>query len=225
MSHIQFRSVESRRQVRRNHRFTISLFIIGGLLLLAAILLQLNANHSTPKPPAGALHNAPSSVRPIAKAVDAYRVPADNPRYLAIPKLGLTKTRIMALNQQANGEIATPNNIFDAGWYTRSSLPGAPGAMFIYGHVSSWKAKGSFYNLKTLIIGDKVSVSRGDGKILTYQVTGSKIYDYQHVDMHHVLMPSNPRKPGLNLMTCTGSVIKGTSEFNQRLVVFTSLES
>ena len=28
---------------------------------------------------------------------------------------------------------------------------------------------------------------------------------------------------GLNLMTCTGEAIAGTSEFNERLVVFTSL--
>jgi hypothetical protein len=43
--------------------------------------------------------------------------------------------------------------------------------------------------------------------------------------MKQVLSPINPNKPGLNLMTCTGHVMKGTSEFSERLVVFTSLVS
>ena len=41
--------------------------------------------------------------------------------------------------------------------------------------------------------------------------------------MSQVLSPVNPTKPGLNLITCTGQVISGTSEFNERLVVYTSL--
>lgn len=43
--------------------------------------------------------------------------------------------------------------------------------------------------------------------------------------MNKTLSPINSQTPGLNLMTCTGQVIKGTSEFNERLVVFTSLIS
>jgi hypothetical protein len=41
--------------------------------------------------------------------------------------------------------------------------------------------------------------------------------------MQQVLSSVNPDQPGLNLMTCTGQVIKGTSQFNERLVVFTTL--
>jgi hypothetical protein len=41
--------------------------------------------------------------------------------------------------------------------------------------------------------------------------------------MDQVLVPANANKPGLNMMTCTGEVIKGTSEFNERLVVYANL--
>jgi len=33
----------------------------------------------------------------------------------------------------------------------------------------------------------------------------------------------DPAKPGLNLISCVGDVIPGTSEFNERIVVFATL--
>ncbi len=49
-----------------------------------------------------------------------------------------------------------------------------------------------------------------------------KTYDADNVDMNEVLGPVDADKNGLNLMTCAGTVKKGTSDFTQRLVVFTS---
>ena len=97
--------------------------------------------------------------------------------------------------------------------------------MFIYGHVSSWTADGAFYNLKKLHSGNTVTIIRGDNRAYMYRVVSSKIYPYDNVDMNQVLAPINAKVPGLNLMTCTGQVIQGTSEFNERLVVFTELVS
>jgi sortase A len=130
-------------------------------------------------------------------------------------KLGLT----------SGGAIAVPDNIYDTGWYDGSSKPGQSGAVFIYGHLSSWTADGVFYNLKKLKPRDDVIITRGDNTTYTYRVITSKVYPYNNIDMDQVLAPINPNKPSLNLMTCTGEVIKGTSEFNERLVVFTSLVS
>ena len=89
--------------------------------------------------------------------------------------------------------------------------------MFIYGHVSSWTADGVFYNLHKLKAGDNIVITRGDNTSYTYTVIKSRIYPYNNVPMNTVLAPVNSDMPGLNLMTCTGSVIKGTSEFNERL--------
>ncbi len=123
----------------------------------------------------------------------------------------------------SNGAIGVPDNIYETGWYDGSSRPGQVGAMFIYGHVSSWTANGIFYNLKKLQPGDGITITRGDNTTYTYKVVASKVYPYNAVDMNAALSPIDKTKPGLNLMTCTGQVIKGTSDFNERLVVFTSL--
>lgn len=218
----------SLRSPRRNRRqqFIARLLIVLGLILAAVAVLLLIHNHSAePQPPAGAMQstNAPSSKKPPQAAVNSYNVAPDLPKYISIPSINISKTRIIQLGLMKNNEIATPNNIFDTGWYNGSAKPGQAGAMFIYGHVSSWTADGVFYNLKKLRLGDKIIITRGDNKKFTYQVNALKIYAHDKVDMNKVLAPSDTSKPGLNLMTCTGQVIKGTSEFSERLVVFTSL--
>jgi len=202
-----------------------TLIIVGILAALSAVLLLVRQRNTEPSPPPGALtsQSAPSSVKPGSQAIDSYSVPTTHPKYIAIPKIGIGNTPVLKLGLLGSGAIATPNNIYEAGWYDASSLPGQAGAMFIYGHVSSWTADGVFYNLKKLEAGDKIVITRGDNKKFTYQVNSTRIYPYDKVDMSQVLAPTNPGKSGLNLMTCTGQIIKNTSEFSERLVVFTSL--
>lgn len=187
-----------------------------------AALLAIRTNTNTPKPPPGALHApaAPSSVRPAQNTVDTYSVAPYLPKYISIPAIGIAKARVVRLGVMKDGAIATPDNIFDTGWYGGSAKPGQPGAMFIYGHVSSWTANGVFYDLHKLRPDDAIIITRGDNTVFSYRVVTSKVYPYTDVDMSQVLSPVDAGKPGLNLMTCTGDVIKGTSDFSERLVVF-----
>lgn len=164
-----------------------------------------------------------SEDKPTSKAVAEYKVPADNPKYIEAPAIKLDKSIVLPLGLLPSNAIATPNNIYEAGWYTGSAKPGQPGATFIYAHVSSWTAKGLFYGLKYLKPGDLIYITKGDNSVLTYQVVATMKYPYDKVDMNKVLSPIDNATSGLNLMTCTGSVIPNTSEFNQRLVIFTML--
>lgn len=202
-------------------KLAVILILIGIIGLVYSYAIYT----SYPKPPKGALtsKNAPSSIKPSQNAIASYTVPANDPKYIIIPALNITNTRIVKLGLTSGGQIASPDNIYDTGWYQNSALPGQKGAMFIYGHVSSWTANGIFYNLNKLSSGNKVLIVTGNNKVYTYQVVTSKIYPYNNVNMQEVLSPIDPKVAGLNLMTCTGQVIKNTSEFNQRLVVFTKL--
>lgn len=166
----------------------------------------------------GGATTAPSTVRPSTHVVSSYAVGPTMPRYLDIPKLGV-HARVLSLGILNNGALATPNNVFDVGWYNESSLPGQPGVTLIDGHVSSWTAHGVFYGIKTLAAGDQIQIERGDGQVITYQVVSHQIYDHNNMDMHTALQPVDPTTTGLNLITCTGDVIPGTSEFNERILV------
>lgn len=204
----------------------ISIVLFIAVLGLIYSIYLLNGNNDLKLIPNLNLSNIPSS-KPLTKQfIQNYTVSNGTyPKYITINRIGLEDVPVISLGLLANGSIATPDNVFETGWYKNSALPGNKGAMFIYGHVSSWTSRGVFYNLKYLTKGDLINITNGEGKIFRYIVQNVRIYPYNSVNMNQVLSPINPNLPGLNLMTCTGSVIKGTSEFNQRLVVFASLSS
>jgi sortase (surface protein transpeptidase) len=206
----------------------LGLVIVGlaGLIVAAVIYVgQPVPPKLTGKARSVDVASAPSSTKLSSKSVASYSVPAADPKYISIPAINISNVPVLRLGLMSDGVIATPDNIYETGWYDGSSLPGQLGAMFIFGHVSSWTADGVFYNLKKLIPGDTVTIIKGDNTVYTYSVVTSKVYPYKAVNMSQVLYPVNANDPGLNLMTCTGQVISGTSEFNERLVVFTSLVS
>jgi sortase (surface protein transpeptidase) len=208
---------------QKRTKLLASLFIVIGLAgLIGAYLLYLS-QPKEPKSPYSNSNQTPSSTKPSQQSVDSYSVAANLPKYINIPDINVTKSRIVQLGLKKNNQIAEPDNIYDTGWYNTSSKPGQSGAMFIFGHVSSWKANGVFYDLKKLQTGKRITITRGDSQVFTYQVISSKIYPYKNVDMKAVLSPVDPSRPGLNLMTCTGNIIKGTNEFDERVVMFTSL--
>lgn len=161
----------------------------------------------------------PSTNKPSDTAVRQYMVAPDMARYLNIPKLSV-HARVMQAGVTSKGSLASPNNIYDADWYTGSAKPGQPGATLIDGHVASLKKPGIFYGLKSLVPGDQIQIIRGDNMVLTYKVIKSQTYSSSNVDMHAALTPITKGKSGLNLITCTGKVKANTHEFDQRLVVF-----
>jgi LPXTG-site transpeptidase (sortase) family protein len=200
----------------------LAYLLIGSGIILGGVSLALWL--SRPEPPApnspGPSQAQPAVTHPNKSDISSYLVAPDQPRYIIIPAINVPTTRVRPLGLIENNRVAVPSNIYDAGWYTGSAKPGQPGAVFIYGHISSWQAKGVFYDLHKLQAGDIINITRGDGKKYSYQVVSTRVYSHDHVDMRSVLSPVDSGVPGLNLMTCTGKVIKRTSEFSERLVVF-----
>lgn len=161
-----------------------------------------------------------STETPKPDEFDRYKVAGDLPRYLFIPKIGV-KAMVKPMGVTAKNQIEAPPGAFDAGWYNKSAKPGEQGASLLDGHVSGGAVPGIFYNLKNLTLGDELTLERGDGLKVVYKVVKSQTYDVDKVDMAAVLAPVNADKPGLNLITCTGNVMKGTNNYDKRIVVFT----
>lgn len=162
----------------------------------------------------------PTIEKPQPSEFDSYSVAADMPRYLFIEKLGV-KAMIKPMGVDRQNRIEAPRSAFDVGWYDRSAKPGESGAVLLDGHVSAGRTPGIFYDLKNLVPGDTITLERGDGVKLAYSVVQSRVYHVDSVDMAAALAPVTADRPGLNLITCTGSPIKGTNNYDQRLIVFT----
>ena len=164
-------------------------------------------------------HAVPSTIKPTASELASYTVAPTLPRYLIIPKLGVYAL-ILPVGINVDGSLGTPDNVFNTAWYDESSQPGQKGAMLIDGHISSWTTHGVFYRINTLLPGDIIDVQGGNGAIFTYKVVKTQVYDSNNVNMGAALSPIDLTKPGLNLISCTGEVFAGTSEFNERIIVF-----
>lgn len=203
-----------------------SLIGFGVLAIVTATFIARTSPANTELPPASPAAGVrlPSAQKPKPEDIRRYTVAPNEPKFIDVPAIGVKQARVIGLGLANNGQIAVPDNLYDAGWYSASAKPGQVGAMFIYGHVSSWQAEGLFYDLKKLRVRDTVTVTNGNDQQFTYRVVAIKTYPRDSVDMKSVLA-SIDSKPGLNLMTCAGKIIQGTNDFSERLVVYTSLET
>jgi LPXTG-site transpeptidase (sortase) family protein len=153
-------------------------------------------------------------------AIATYKVAADQPRILKIDALKIS-ARVKPMDVNSIGAVQAPVNIYDSGWYTGSSKPGAYGAVFIDGHASGATRKGLFAYLDTLKNGNTVSIERGDGEVLQYKVVHVETVSKDVVDMSKVLRTYNHATEGLNMMTCTGKWIESEKTYDKRVIVYT----
>jgi sortase (surface protein transpeptidase) len=209
-------------------RKTLSnIFLAAGVVVLLIGLNVALQHHSAEK---NALKTAaangtpaPSTKKPTIDDFNNYTVEPNMPRYIYIPSINVEAVvRQMGLTK--NNQIDSPKNVYDTGWFKDSALPAQPGAMVVDGHVSSWKTRGVFYGIKSLKPGQKIIIEQGNGKKITYTVVKSKTYEAEKVDINELFNPVNTKLPGLNLITCAGNVIKGSNDFDKRLVVFAEMQ-
>ena len=143
---------------------------------------------------------------PTETEVREYVVAPDRPRYLTIERIGVNNARILVMGINEKGELDTPNNIFDVGWYESSSKPGEGGTMMIDGHNGGPHMYGVFKNLPSLVIGDTIKVERGDGVVFKYQVVENTTVPLSESDGYMSEAAKSPEKgkESVTLISCTG---------------------
>ena len=145
-------------------------------------------------------------VPPTETEVYVYEVAPDRPRYLTIERLGIRNARILPMGVNNKGELDTPRNIFDVGWYDGSGKPGQGGTMMIDGHNGGPHVHGVFKDLPGLVIGDVITVERGDGVVFKYKVVENKAVLLSESNNYMIEAAKSPEKgkESVTLITCTG---------------------
>lgn len=135
-----------------------------------------------------------------------YTVPADQPRYLSIEKLGIRNARVLSVGLKSSGELSTPVGIFDVGWYNASGKPGAGKPILMDGHNGGPNVVGVFKYLNQLYKGDLITLERGDGAVFTYKVVENNTISLDEADsyMSTAMTSPVPGTESLTLITCTG---------------------
>ena len=145
-------------------------------------------------------------VEPTKEEKTEYMVASDRPRYLSIEKLGVDKARVLPMGVNQKGELSTPNNIFDVGWYMDSGKPGQGGTMVIDGHNGGPHVHGVFKRLPDLVEGDIIKIERGDGRIFRYKIVENKTVSLADSDEYMSVASISPvfGTESVSLISCTG---------------------
>ncbi|HEV7449625.1 MAG TPA: class F sortase [Candidatus Paceibacterota bacterium] len=159
----------------------------------------------------------------VAAAPARAVVPGDLPERLRIPALGINAF-VRQVGVNAQGNMATPGNFTDVGWYRYGTVPGFVGSAVIDGHVDNALAlDGVFKHLSDLKAGDDIYVDTASSTPLHFVVVDVESYPSDQVPLDKLFNTKD--KARLNLITCTGTWIQNQKEYDQRLVVYAELWS
>lgn len=151
----------------------------------------------------------------------AYTLSRSLPVRLSIPKMHLEANFEAPLGLNADGTVGVPKSFTDVGWYKYGPTPGELGPAVVLGHVDSYKGAAVFYHLGELAPGDLVYITREDGSVATFRVTGFERYPQAEFPTDQVY--GNIDHAGLRLITCTGVYNHGTLRYDHNLVVYADL--
>ena len=140
----------------------------------------------------------PAPVRPVA---------------ISIPALGVAGPLERLAADPVSGELSAPADPSRAGWYAAGVVPGDAGPAVVGGHVDSRAGPGVFFGLRELRPGDRIEITRSDGRAVRFAVTTVAAYPKTRVpdgrrvrprtrpraapgDLRRAVRPGRPQLPG-----------------------------
>lgn len=144
------------------------------------------------------------------------------PRTLSIDTIGINNANILSVGLEADGALAAPASIYDVGWYKDSAKPGSgTGALLLDGHVSGVNDPNAiFHRLKELKKGATMTIEKGDGSKINYVVRETETLPIEKVDMRKMMRSIDPKREGLNIITCGGAYDYSRQLYEDRVMVY-----
>ncbi|GLW10487.1 hypothetical protein Misp01_56150 [Microtetraspora sp. NBRC 13810] len=147
---------------------------------------------------------------------------ATRPTRLSIPHIGVSAP-LSSLGLQKNREIEVPplNERNLAGWYRLGPVPGEIGPAVIVGHVNNRQGPAVFSRLREVKRGDKIKVSRSDGRTVEFTVDGVEQVSKSTFPTNRVY--SNLNDASLRLITCGGVFNPAKHSYTDNIIVYATL--
>ncbi|MER7719388.1 class F sortase [Streptomyces flaveolus] len=156
--------------------------------------------------------NAVPGLAPLAYAV---------PDRVAIPAIQVDAP-VMPVGLDAEGWVGAPPpedpNL--AGWFTGAVSPGEKGTAVVVGHVDNKQGPAVFYGLGALKKGNRVEVSRQDGKTAVFEIYGIEVFEKDDFPGDRVY--ASKGTPELRVITCGGGFTKQNG-YDGNVVAFARL--
>ena len=147
---------------------------------------------------------------------------ASVPVYIDVPSSD-TESKLISLGLRNDGTLEVPPGEpgAPAAWFNGSPTPGERGPAVIYGHVNATDGgSGVFADLRSLVKGNLVRITRGDGTTAVFATDRGEQYSKAAFPTEKVY--GNTEGAELRLITCDGYDPK-TGEFDDNYVVYAKL--
>jgi sortase (surface protein transpeptidase) len=188
--------------------------VAGVLLLVVGLRGQRSAPqvpasaHGTLEPSrAGPAKPAPTTSPATSRAVEAVvrPLPRSEPVSLRIPAIGV-HTQVFPIGKAPDGTLAVPQpgpRLDKAAWFDSSPTPGQPGPSVLEGHVDSERGPSVFFRLGDLRPGNRIEVTRRDGRVVVFTVNGVRDFKKSAFPTALVYGARDLSTPQLRLITCS----------------------
>jgi sortase (surface protein transpeptidase) len=198
----------------RTQRGAGGLSAVARLLGLAGVVMVAVAFLSQdPAPP------APEAGSYVAVR-EAAPLKSSRPVAITIPALGV-RSSVVRLGVGWNRELQAPSDPAMVGWYRDSSAPGAAGAAVLAGHVTWDQEPAVFFELGALRPGQRVRITRADGRTAIFAITKVAQYDKGEFPTARVYRPVD--RPVLRLITCGGRYDADSDAYEANVVAYGTL--
>ncbi|WP_133884151.1 class F sortase [Glycomyces sp. NRRL B-16210] len=123
----------------------------------------------------------------------------------------------LGLDRNGDFEVPALRKPHEAGWFEHGPTPGEFGPTVLLGHVDTDRSGPAvFFPVKELEAGDVIEVTREDGIVVVYEVTGTESYPKRRLPYEEVF--GVEAVPALRLITCGGEF--GRGGYAENVVVF-----
>ncbi|MGW1980541.1 class F sortase [Streptomyces sp. NPDC001889] len=164
-------------------------------------LVQNGAQNVTPPMPSAAEAFAAGPHKHTEAAADP--LPPSGPVRLRIPYIDVdTPLMGLALARDGSLEVPPPDARNLAGWYRDGTPPGSKGTAVVAGHVDNAKGPAVFYGLGALKKGNRIEVSRQDGRTAVFTIDAIEVYGTEKFPDAKVYGPRG--RAELRVITCGG---------------------
>jgi LPXTG-site transpeptidase (sortase) family protein len=147
-------------------------------------------------------------------------LPDSDPRRIRIPAIGVS-AHFVPLDLLASGELSTPSDPSDVGWFAAGRTPGGAGVSVVAGHVTWNGSEAVFFRLGALQRGDHIDIERGDGSTAVFSVQSMDTFPKHRFPTDRVYR--NTDEPELVLITCGGDYNANRHHYNANVIVWAKL--
>jgi hypothetical protein len=212
----------------------VGLALLGIVLMWAAVVRPSMPDSARAGAPNSTPSASPSAPMPTAEGstagadqtdvrdkITGLVLPESDPVTVSIPRIGV-RSRLVDLDLNKYGVMELPDPPV-AGWFTRGATPGALGPAVITGHVTWDRAPAVFHRLGSVRRGDRVTVTREDGRTAIFTVSRVARFSKSRFPSGEVYGPID--HAGLRLITCGGTYDAARRKYLDNVVVFARLDA